>query len=124
MRIFMRDAEMADMEHLQDVFKRASMSNENDRGPLLEHPEWFVLSEKAVKEGRMRVAVEGHDPVVGFATYLVSDGVAELEDLFVDPAVGAAWNRQGARAGPFGTIASVWIRCAASDCQPPRNGVL
>ena len=29
--------------------------------------------------------------VVGFATYLISDGVAELEDLFVDP----PWRRRG-----------------------------
>jgi GNAT superfamily N-acetyltransferase len=29
--------------------------------------------------------------VVGFATYLISNGVAELEDLFVDP----PWMRRG-----------------------------
>jgi GNAT superfamily N-acetyltransferase len=36
--ISIRDAVMADMEALQSVFERASLSNENDRGPLLEHP--------------------------------------------------------------------------------------
>jgi ribosomal protein S18 acetylase RimI-like enzyme len=91
MSISIRDAEMADMEGLQGVFQRASMSNENDRGPLLEHPEWLVLSDQGVREGRMRVAVGEGDTVVGFATYLISDGVAELEDLFVDP----PWMRRG-----------------------------
>ena len=38
-----------------------------------------------------RVAVGEDDAVVGFATYLISDGVAELEDLFVDP----PWMRRG-----------------------------
>ena len=37
------------------------------------------------KEGT-RVAVDGEGTVTGFATHLISDGVAELEDLFVDPA--------------------------------------
>jgi GNAT superfamily N-acetyltransferase len=91
MSIFIRDAKMTDMQELQGVFERASLSNENDRGPLLEHPEWLVLSERGVREGRMRVAVEDDDVVVGFATYLISDGVAELEDLFVDP----PWMRHG-----------------------------
>jgi ribosomal protein S18 acetylase RimI-like enzyme len=85
-----RGAELADIEGLQGVFRRASLSNENDRGQLLEHPEWLVLSETGVREGRVRVAVDESDTVVGFATYLIGDGVAELEDLFVDP----QWRRR------------------------------
>jgi GNAT superfamily N-acetyltransferase len=91
MSIFIRDAEMTDLEDLRGVFRRASLSNENDRGPLMEHPEWLVLSDRGVREGRTRVAVGEGDAVVGFATYLISDGVAELEDLFVDP----PWMRRG-----------------------------
>jgi ribosomal protein S18 acetylase RimI-like enzyme len=91
MPIFIRDADMTDMEDLQGVFRRASLSNEGDRGPLLEHPEWLVLSNNAVLEGRMRVAMGDHGALVGLATYLVSDGLAELEDLFVDP----PWMRHG-----------------------------
>jgi GNAT superfamily N-acetyltransferase len=91
MSISIRDAELSDMEGLQGVFERASLSNENDLGPLLEHPEWLVQSDDGVKEGRMRVAVGEGDAVVGFATYLISNGVAELEDLFVDP----PWMRHG-----------------------------
>ena len=91
MPISIRDAEMEDMADLRGVFRRSSLSNENDRGPLLEHPEWLVLSDTGVLEGRTRVALGGDDAVVGFATYLISDGVAELEDLFVDP----PWMRRG-----------------------------
>jgi GNAT superfamily N-acetyltransferase len=91
MSIFIRDAKMTDMEELQGVFQRASLSNENDRVPLLEHPEWLMLSDRGVREERMRVAVGDDDAVVGFASYLISPGVAELEDLFVDP----PWMRRG-----------------------------
>jgi ribosomal protein S18 acetylase RimI-like enzyme len=89
--ISIRDAEITDLEDLRGVFQRASLSNENDRGPLLEHPEWLVLSDSGVRERRMRVAVGDGGAVVGFATYLISNGVAELEDLFVDP----PWTRRG-----------------------------
>jgi len=85
MTISIRYAVLADLEDLQDVFERASLSNEVDRAPLLEHPESLVLTERGVREGRTRVAVDRSDSVVGFATYLISDGNAELEDLFVDP---------------------------------------
>jgi hypothetical protein len=71
MSISIRDAGMADLENLRGVFQRASLSNENDRGPLLEHPESLVLSDNGVMEGRMRVAVGEGDAVVGFATYLI-----------------------------------------------------
>ena len=53
MSISIRDAEIADMDELQGVFQRASLSNENDRGPLLEHPEWLMLSDRGVREGRI-----------------------------------------------------------------------
>jgi GNAT superfamily N-acetyltransferase len=96
MRFAIREAELADMEDLQGVFRRASLSNENDRDQLLEHPEWLVLSDTGVREGRVRVAVDGSGIVLGFATYLfgdavlTGDAVAELEDLFVDP----RWRRR------------------------------
>jgi ribosomal protein S18 acetylase RimI-like enzyme len=85
MPTLIRDAHPADMDALQGVFRRASLSNENDQGLLRDHPEWLVLSDQGVLEGRMRIAVDDDGAVVGFATYLISDGFAELEDLFVDP---------------------------------------
>ena len=81
----LRDACLTDMPELRSVFLRASMANEGDRPLLREHPEWLELSDAAVGEGRTRVAVDEGHAVVGFATYYISEGIAELEDLFVDP---------------------------------------
>jgi ribosomal protein S18 acetylase RimI-like enzyme len=81
----LRDATLADHEALEGVFGRASLSNENDRDRLLEHPGWLALPTLGIREGRMRLAADEGNVVVGFATFLVKDGVAELEDLFVDP---------------------------------------
>jgi GNAT superfamily N-acetyltransferase len=85
MPVLIRNADPTDMEDLQGVFRRASLSNEKDRGLLREHPEWLVLSDRGVREGRTRIAVDEEGTVTGFATHLISGGVAELEDLFVDP---------------------------------------
>ena len=85
MSFSIRDATLADMEELAGVFRRASLSNEHDREPLLANPRWLALPELGVREGRMRAAVDERDAVVGFATYRIVDGAAELEDLFVDP---------------------------------------
>ena len=85
MAFLIRDAATTDLGDLQVVFRSASLSNENDRGLLREHPEWLVLPDEGVREGRMRVAVDDDGTLTGFATYLISDGLAELEDLFVDP---------------------------------------
>jgi len=81
----LRDATLADHRDLDGVFRRASLSNENDRGPLLQHSEWLVLSKDGIREGRMVLVSDDERVVVGFATFLIKDGVAELEDLFVDP---------------------------------------
>jgi GNAT superfamily N-acetyltransferase len=80
-----RDAELTDMPALQGIYARASLSNQRDQGPLLENPEWLVLTEDGVREGRTRIAVDHRGSAVGFATYRIVDGDAELEDLFVDP---------------------------------------
>jgi GNAT superfamily N-acetyltransferase len=80
-----RNARLADHQDLDDVFRRASLSNENDRDSLLQHPEWLALPERGIREGRMRLAIDEENVIVGFATFLISDGGAELEDLFVDP---------------------------------------
>jgi len=82
-----RVAVPADLDALRDLFRRSSLSNEDDRASLLAHPEALVFSGLAVDEGRTRVAV-ADGRIVGFAT-LLADG--ELEDLFVDP----DWMRRG-----------------------------
>ncbi len=85
MSFSIRDATLADMEALAGVFRRASLSNEGDRAPLLENPQWLALADSGVRDGRMRAAVDEDGTVLGFATFVIVDGVAELEDLFVDP---------------------------------------
>ncbi len=73
--VSIRAAVPADLDAVRDVFRRASLSNDDDRASLLAHPEALELaalpSRVAVVEGR----------VVGFATLVGS----ELDDLFVDP---------------------------------------
>ena len=85
-----RDAEIDDLDALNDVYRRASLSNDGDRALLLAHPEVLVLSAASLAQGRMRVvAVER--TVVGFATTSVHDHHLELDALFVDP----DWMRRG-----------------------------
>ncbi len=85
-----RLAQMEDLPALRNLFRRSSLSNERDRASLLAHPDSLEFSDRAVAEGRVRVAVID-DRVVGFATVLVTGQIGELEDLFVDP----DWMRRG-----------------------------
>jgi len=86
-----RYAVMSDMAELRGIFRRASLSNENDREQLVANPESLVLAEDGVRERRTRVALDVSGSIIGFASYVISEYVAELEDLFVDP----AWMRHG-----------------------------
>jgi len=79
-----RTAGAGDMGALRDVFRRSSLSNDGDRANLLAHPDVLELSDLAVREGRTRAAVAG-DRIVGFATWLGTGSIVEIEDLFVDP---------------------------------------
>ena len=85
MPVTLRPAVSSDMDMLSGVFRRASLSNEDDRGYLLAHPEVLELDGDRVREGRTIVAEDPSGSVVGFASYLISGDVIELEDLFVDP---------------------------------------
>lgn len=80
-----RGAQPADVPRLRDVFRRASLSHEDQRAVLLAHPEVLELDADAVLAGGTRVAVVRGE-VVGFATIEPGGpGAAELVDLFVDP---------------------------------------
>jgi ribosomal protein S18 acetylase RimI-like enzyme len=69
---------------LKRIFRLASMSNEGDRALFAEHPELLDWAETPLAEQRTRVALlDGR--IVGFHSLLVTNGIAELEDLFVDP---------------------------------------
>jgi GNAT superfamily N-acetyltransferase len=82
--VTIRAAQLDDMPSLQRVFRDSSLSNAGDRPALLAHPEVLELSDRAVREGRTRVATAG-DEVIGFATVAEADDGVELEDLFVTP---------------------------------------
>jgi GNAT superfamily N-acetyltransferase len=79
-----RAAVPGDMSALREVFRRSSLSNDGDRPNLLAHPDVLELSDLAVREGRTRAAVAG-DRIVGFASWLGTGNIIEIEDLFVDP---------------------------------------
>jgi GNAT superfamily N-acetyltransferase len=79
------------MRALRQVFRRAALSNPENRADLLAHPGVLVLTDDGVTEGRTRVATRADDEIVGFATTVLQDGVLELEDLFVDP----DWTKRG-----------------------------
>ena len=82
-----RNATLADLPVLQDVYRRSSLSNEGDRANLLAHPETLVLSDRPIREGRSRAGMSPGGPILGFTTFAVVDRAIELEDLFVDPDV-------------------------------------
>ena len=85
-----RPADANDFEVISDVYRRSSLSNAGDREVLLANPEVLVFEGGSIREGRTRAAV-ADGRVVGFATMTLGGEVAELDDLFVDP----AWMRRG-----------------------------
>ena len=58
----------ADLAAADNVYRRASLSNEGDRDNLLAHPEYLILGPAGLAEGRTHVA-EVDGSVVGFATW-------------------------------------------------------
>ena len=89
--LLLRHAVTGDLPVLQDLFRRSSLSNDDDRPILLRHPEALRFTETALLRGRCRVAVTGGAMVVGFATTVAAGDRLELEDLFVAP----EWMRRG-----------------------------
>lgn len=98
--MMIRPAVPSDLPAVSAVFRRASLSNAGDRAALLAHPEHLVFRPEGLNDGRTHVA-EQDGSVVGFATWIDADGVAELDDLFVDP----DWRRRG--------IAAALVKCIA-----------
>lgn len=93
---------LADLPAASDVLRRASLSNEGDRDNLLAHPDYLILGSDGLAEDRTYVAEE-HGSVVGFATWVETDGTMELEDLFVEP----SWMRRGIATALVHRIADV-----------------
>lgn len=80
----------ADYPVVAVVFRCASLFNTDDRNNLLANPHHLVLDQDGLDQGRTHVADEDGS-VVGFASWIESEGAIELEDLFVDP----MWMRRG-----------------------------
>ena len=88
--ILIRRADASDFDVISDLYRRSSLSNAGDRDALLANPETLVFENASISEGRTRVAVD-NGRIVGFATMTLGGEIAELDDLFVDP----AWMRRG-----------------------------
>ena len=89
-----RRARDSDFDALQQIYRRASLSNPDDRAGLLAHPEFLRLDEGLIDRGCTWVAALDDDgTVIGFAsTSRLSHTGVELDDLFVAP----DWRRHGA----------------------------
>jgi ribosomal protein S18 acetylase RimI-like enzyme len=92
----------ADLAAASSVYRRASLSNADDRDNLLAHPEYLILGPAGLAGGRTHVA-EQDGSVVGFATWAETAGAIELEDLFVDP----GYRRRGIATALVSRIAEV-----------------
>jgi len=91
MDCLLRDATSDDLPRLQEIFRRASLSNEGDRPALVDHPEALVYPATSLSAGRARVAIVSPDLIAGFATTVTELGFLQLVDLFTDP----DWMRRG-----------------------------
>ncbi|MHB1204210.1 MAG: GNAT family N-acetyltransferase [Rhodospirillaceae bacterium] len=89
--VIIRLARAEERQALEDLQRRSSLAFERYRAALLAHPDAIVLPLEQIEAGRVQVA-EREGMLLGFSVVLpaVDDG-AELDGLFVDPAV---W-RQG-----------------------------
>jgi ribosomal protein S18 acetylase RimI-like enzyme len=99
-----RCAAPAEREALGELHRRSSYVWDEDRVHLEAHPDALGVAAKAISDGRVRVAVNDADELLGFSVVgqHPAGGVCELEDLFVDPdamrrGVGRALVEDGAK---------------------------
>ena len=82
-----RVARQTEHRILEELQMRASLGNPGDREALLANPDAVQIPLAQIKDGRVYVA-ELDDAVVGFAALeWRADGQAELDALFVEPAM-------------------------------------
>lgn len=84
-KFFIRPAVLSEQKDLEDLQRRASLTNAGDRDALLAHPDAIELPLEQISAGGVFVA-EQNGVIAGFAAILPrADGGAELDALFVDP---------------------------------------
>lgn len=80
-----RPAAVAEQKELEDLQRRASLTNAGDREALLANPDAIELPPAQIAAGGVFVA-EWNGAIVGFAAVEPrADGGCELDALFVDP---------------------------------------
>jgi GNAT superfamily N-acetyltransferase len=85
---------IAEQKALEDLQRRASLSNPGDRDAISAHPDAIELPLDQIAAGLVFVA-EQDGVILGFGAVLPrEDGDTELDGLFVDPEV---WRRGGGR---------------------------
>lgn len=83
--VSVRAATPDDLAVLRDIYRRASLSNVNDRESLLGSPGVLDWPGDGIETGGTRVAADDHGQILGFATVIPLGIGLELEDLFTDP---------------------------------------
>jgi GNAT superfamily N-acetyltransferase len=85
-----RAARSTEREALEALQRRASLANPGDRDAILAHPDAIEIPLRQLESGQVYVAERG-DSIVGFAVVVPrDDGDADLDALFVEPAM---WRR-------------------------------
>ena len=80
-----RPAVVWEQSALEDLQRRASLTNAGDRNALLAHPDAIELPPEQIAAGAVFVC-ERNGTIAGFAALLPrADGGAELDALFVEP---------------------------------------
>ena len=90
----LRPARAPERQFLEDLQRRAALSNEADRPHLEEHPDAIELPLALIERGEVTVA-EMDGVAVGFSVVQRHDGFTELDGLFVEP---GEWGKGVGRA--------------------------
>ncbi|GLX67335.1 GNAT family N-acetyltransferase [Paenibacillus glycanilyticus] len=105
--LLIRNAVADDIDRLQDIRRRSSLSNKGDIDLIAAHPEWLVWDDALLPYATVAV----HDgKALGFATALPIEDYLELEDLFTDP----DWMRQGVASALIADLARRGLRIEVS----------
>lgn len=84
-RFLIRPAVISEQKQLEDLQRRASLTNAGDREALLAHPDAIELPLEQIAAGVVFV-LEQNGAIGGFAAVLPrEDGGSELDALFVEP---------------------------------------